>query len=69
MLDSSLGKAAGLAGFDMANLQPSETGLPFVVFISHSGAAPRCGVKVAPHPKVSLDHMASYAPRPCSITS
>jgi len=53
------------APFEMANLRPQTTGLPFVVYISQRGNArhgPR--VKVSPAPRVQLDQMASYAVSP-----
>jgi hypothetical protein len=56
---------AGQATFEMANLRPQRTGLPFVVFISQKANAPHdVRVKVSPGPKVSPSQMGSYALRP-----
>jgi hypothetical protein len=55
----------GQALFDMANLRPERTGLPFVVFISQKGGARHdVRVKVAPGPKVRPSEMATVAVRP-----
>jgi len=46
-------EAQGQALFEMANLRPERTGLPFVVFISQKGGARHnVRVKVARGPKV-----------------
>jgi Domain of unknown function (DUF4160) len=51
--------------FDMANLFPKHTGLPFVVWISYRGAARHdIRVKVSPGPKALPLEMASIAIRP-----
>ena len=55
----------GQATFEMANLRPERTGLPFVVFISQkAGARPDVRVKVARGPKVQASQMGVYALRP-----
>ena len=57
--------AQGQALFDMANLRPEKTGLPFVVFISQRGGAPHdVRVKIAPGPKVRPSEMVTVALRP-----
>jgi hypothetical protein len=57
--------AQGQALFDMANLRPERTGLPFVVFISQRGGARHdVRVKVARGPKVRPGEMATVAVRP-----
>ena len=51
--------------FDMANLYPKHTGLPFVVWISVKGGARHdARVKVSLHPKVQPDELISVAIRP-----
>ena len=51
--------------FDMANLFPKHTGLPFVVWISYRGGARHdIRVKVSPGPKALPLEMASIAIRP-----
>jgi hypothetical protein len=61
---------AGAAGddgdmFEMANLRPERTGLPFVVFISQRGGARHdLRVKVAPGPRPDPAAMISVALRP-----
>jgi hypothetical protein len=52
----------GQAAYEMANLRPERTGLPFVVFISQRGGA-RHGVrvKVARAPKVRPSEMVTVA--------
>jgi hypothetical protein len=57
--------AAGQANFDMANLRPERTGLPFVVFISQKGGA-RHDVRIilSRNPKVHPSEMITVAVRP-----
>jgi hypothetical protein len=51
--------------FEMANLSPKRTGLPFVVWISPKGGAPHdARVKVSPGPKVQSSEMVSVAIQP-----
>jgi Domain of unknown function (DUF4160) len=51
--------------FDMANLFPKHTGLPFVVWISYRGGARHdVRVKVSPGPRALPAEMASIAIRP-----
>lgn len=53
------------APFEMANLRPERTGLPFVVFISQQGGAKHdVRVKVARGPRVRPEEMVSVALRP-----
>ena len=53
---------AGQATFEMANLRPTTTGLPFIVFISQKGAPRHAArVKVAPAPGVRRQAMSSYS--------
>jgi hypothetical protein len=53
------------APFEMANLFPKHTGLPFVVWISARGGARHdIRVKVSPGPKALPSEMASVAIRP-----
>src|SRR5581483_2180377 len=55
----------GRALFEMANLQPERTGLPFVVFISQRGGAGHdVRVKVAGSAKVRPSETATVAVRP-----
>ena len=55
----------GQAAFEMANLRPERTGLPFVVFISQRGGARHdVRVKVARIPRVRLSEMVTVALRP-----
>lgn len=55
----------GQATFEMANLRPKTTGLPFVVFISQRGNAQHdVRVKVSPGPLVQTSAMSTYALRP-----
>ena len=55
----------GRALFDMANLRPERTGLPFVVFISQRGGARHdVRVKVARSAKITASEMATVALRP-----
>ncbi|HTT78638.1 MAG TPA: hypothetical protein VMF86_03070 [Stellaceae bacterium] len=56
---------AGQAGFDMANLRPERTGLPFVVFVSQRGGARHdVRVKLARAPRVRPAEMITVAVRP-----
>jgi len=55
----------GQALFDMANLRPERTGLPFVVFISQKGGARHdVRVKIAHGAKVRPSEMVTVAVRP-----
>jgi hypothetical protein len=55
----------GQATFEMANLRPEHTGLPFVVFISQRGGARHdVRVKVARVPRVRPSEMVTVALRP-----
>jgi len=56
----------GQTAYEMANLRPDTTGLPFVVWISQrAGARHDVRVKVAHSPKLkSSSDMATYAVRP-----
>ena len=57
--------AEGQALFDMANLRPERTGLPFVVFISQRGGARHdVRVKIARSAKVRPSEMVTVALRP-----
>jgi hypothetical protein len=56
---------AGQATFDMANLRPERTGLPFVVFISQRGGARHdVRIKLARAAKVRPSEMLTVAVRP-----
>jgi hypothetical protein len=58
-------KPEGQATYEMANLRPERTGLPFVVFISQRGGAARdVRVKVARVPRVRPSEMVTVALRP-----
>ncbi len=58
-------KPEGQATYDMANLRPERTGLPFVVFISQRGGARHdVRVKVAHAPRVRPSEMITVALRP-----
>jgi hypothetical protein len=58
-------KAEGQALFEMANLRPERTGLPFVVFISqNAGARHDVRVKVASGTRVRPSEMITVAIRP-----
>jgi len=62
-LDES--KAEGQALFELANLRPERTGLPFVVFISQKGGARHdVRVKVARGAKVRPSEMITVSVRP-----
>jgi hypothetical protein len=55
----------GQATYEMANLRPERTGLPFVVFISQRGGARHdVRVRVARAPKVRPSEMVTVALRP-----
>jgi hypothetical protein len=63
--DLASGEAEGQALFEMANLRPERTGLPFVVFISQRGGARHdVRVKVARGAKVRPSEMVTVAIRP-----
>ncbi|SRR5579875_3504881 len=59
-------EAQGQAGYEMANLRPDTTGLPFVVWISQrAGARHDVRVKVAHSPKMKdPTDLGTYALRP-----
>ncbi len=58
-------EAEGQALFEMANLRPERTGLPFVVFISQKGGARHdVRVKIAHGAKVRPSEMATVSVRP-----
>jgi len=58
-------EAAGQALFDMANLRPERTGLPFVVFVSQRGGARHdVRIKLARGPRVRASEMVTIAVRP-----
>src|SRR5712691_11424343 len=64
-LDRGAVKPEGQALFEMANLRPERTGLPFVVFISQKGGARHdVRVKVAHGAKVRASEMITVAVRP-----
>jgi hypothetical protein len=57
--------ASGQATFDMANLRPERTGLPFVVFISQRGGARHdVRIKLARSARVRAADMMTVAVRP-----
>ena len=59
------GDIAAQASFDMANLRPERTGLPFVVFISQKGGARHdVRIKLARAAKVRPSEMLTVAVRP-----
>jgi hypothetical protein len=61
----SEGPEKGEALFEMANLSPKRTGLPFVVWISPQAGAPHdVRVKVSKRPKVHASELISVAIRP-----
>lgn len=58
-------EAADDSLFEMANLSPKRTGLPFVVWISPKAGAPRdVRVKVSKGPRVHPSELVSVAVRP-----
>jgi hypothetical protein len=64
-IDSKGETIAGQASFDMANLRPERTGLPFVVFISQKGGARHdVRVKLSRSPRVRPSDMITVAVRP-----
>ena len=64
-LDPGAEKPEGQALFEMANLRPERTGLPFVVFISQKGGARHdVRVKVAHGARVRSSDMVTVAIRP-----
>ena len=63
--ESASEDSAGQATFDMANLRPERTGLPFVVFISQKGGARHdVRIKLARTAKVRPSEMLTVAVRP-----
>jgi hypothetical protein len=59
------GEPEGQASYEMANLRPERTGLPFVVFISQKGGARHdVRVKVARGAKAKPSEMITVAIRP-----
>ncbi len=61
----ALEAVAGQATFDMANLRPERTGLPFVVFISQRGGARHdVRIKLARSPRVRPSELITVALRP-----
>ncbi len=61
----SEGNAEGQADFEMANLRPERTGLPFIVFISQKGGARHdVRIKVARAARVRSSEMVTVAIRP-----
>jgi len=64
-LGEFIGEPESDAFFEMANLSPKRTGLPFVVWISPKAGAPHdVRVKVSPGPKVHGSELISVAIRP-----
>lgn len=58
------------AGFEMANLRPATTGLPFVVWVSQRGNISHdLRVKVGYNPRLFPEEMGSYAVRPFGFTA
>src|SRR5262245_36173167 len=58
-------ESAGQATYEMANLRPERTGLPFVVFISQKGGARHdVRIKIARAPNVRASEMITVALRP-----
>jgi len=56
---------AGQASFEITNLRPERTGLPFVVFVSQKGGARHdVRIKLARAPRVPASEMISVAVRP-----
>ncbi len=63
--DAASEDIAGQASFEMANLRPERTGLPFVVFISQKGGARHdVPIKLARTAKVRPSELLSVAVRP-----
>ncbi len=64
-LGRSEGNPEGRADFEMANLRPERTGLPFIVFISQKGGARHdVRIKVARAARVRSSEMITVAIRP-----
>jgi hypothetical protein len=64
-LGRSEDNAEGQADFEMANLRPERTGLPFIVFISQKGGARHdVRIKVARAARVRSSEMITVAIRP-----
>lgn len=60
-----VGEPEGASLFEIANLSPKRTGLPFVVWISSKAGAPHdVRVKVSKGPKVPASELISVAVRP-----
>jgi hypothetical protein len=58
---------AGQAGYDVANLRPARTGLPFVVFVSQKGGARHdVRIKLARSARVRPSEMITVAVRPAA---
>jgi hypothetical protein len=56
---------AGQASFDISNLRPERTGLPFVAFVSQKGGARHdVRIKLARAPRVRASEMITVAVRP-----
>ena len=56
---------AGQASFEMANIRPERTGLPFVVFVSQKGGARHdVRIKLARTAKIRPSEMITVAVRP-----
>lgn len=63
--EAALEELSGQAGFDMANLRPERTGLPFVVFISQKGGARHdVRIKLARSAKLRASEMITVAVGP-----
>jgi hypothetical protein len=63
-------RPAGQATFEMANLRPKTTNLPFVVWVSQrAGARHDVRVKVASAARVDPAHMGVYSVRPFAHVS
>ena len=64
-VDNTIEQAEGQTTYEMANLRPRMTGLPFFVWVSQkSGPRHDVRVKVAAGPKVVACEMGVYAVRP-----
>jgi len=64
-LHESVAAPESVGLFEMANLSPKRTGLPFVVWISPKGGAPHdVRIKVSQGPKVHSSDLISVAIRP-----
>ena len=63
--DETVVEPQGDGLFEMANISPKRTGLPFVVWISpRAGAPPDVRVKISKGPKVHSSELVSVAIRP-----